>query len=171
MEVTSAEWLTTATASGQWLCSARGCFIKALTHQRILFQNISLGNQDARALSLPSIFSVGAIQTFLPGQKVAPPPLMADNRVPEWCMENELERAIWWQQLLMFPRKTSGLRSADRSICIYSRQLHGNLRGKRCTHEYRSSITMPHLKFRFLHCSRTCEARGLLTRRTRPRHT
>ena len=88
---------------------------------------------------------------------------IADELDPELCTENELESTVWWHLVLMFPRKMSDVRSSDRSICIYSSQLYGNLRGKPCIHEYCSSITMPHLKFRFLVCRRTCDEDGLLT--------
>lgn len=81
-------------------------------------------------------------------------------------MENELESTIWWHLVLMFPWKTLDLQFSARSICIYSWQLYGNLRGKPCIHEYCSSITMPHLKFRFLHCRGTCDADGLLIKCT-----
>lgn len=78
--------------------------------------------------------------------------LIAASLEPEMQIGSELESTIWWHLVIMFPWKTSDLQFLDRSLCIYSWQLYGNLRGKPCIHEYCSSITMQHLKFIFLHC-------------------
>lgn len=136
-------------------------FKKSINPSKKLFQYSSCGSQDILSLSLPSFRSYRYLSVY-PGPKGTPFPLIAGNLVPELCMENELESTIWWHLVLMFPWKALDLRFLDRSICIYSWQLYGNLRGKPCIHEYCSSITMPHLKFRFLHCRRTCDADGLL---------